>query len=319
MKTGINKPLRMAFPHNNKQAAMLRKINDSKILLLMVLPTILYFVIFHYKPMWGVLIAFKDYSVFNGFAASPWVGFKYFNLFFSNPDAWRLIKNTVLLSLYSLLWGFPAPIIFALILNEVKNIKAKKFVQTVSYMPHFISTVVLAGMVTMFLSPSTGVVNNLLASLGFERIHFLGKASCFRTIYVASSIWQGLGWGSIIYLAAITNIDPQLYESAIIDGANKLKQVLHITLPCIAPTMITLFLLSLGNIMNVGFEKAFLLQSPAIYETADVISTFVYRQGIKGGNFSYATAVGLFNSAVNVIFLVVANMIAKRTSETSLW
>ena len=318
MKTGICEPVKVTS-FSTKKTEIIKKFKDCKILLLMVMPTMVYFIIFHYKPMWGVLIAFKDYSVFNGFSASPWAGFKYFKLFFSNPDAWKLIKNTVLLSFYSILWGFPAPIIFSLVLNEVKNLKAKKIVQTLSYMPHFISTVVLVGMVTMFLSPTTGVLNNFLDFMGFQRVNFLANARYFRTIYVASGIWQGLGWSSIIYLAAISNIDPQLYESSVIDGANKLKQVLHITLPCIAPTMITLFLLNLGNIMNLGFEKVFLLQKPVIYDTADVISTFVYRQGIKQGNFSYATAVGLFNSAINVLFLIGANMIAQRTSETSLW
>jgi len=206
-----------------------------------------------------------------------------------------------------------------LFLNEVRKEKAKKFVQTVSYMPHFISTVVLVSMVTMFLSPSTGLLNNLRDLLGFERIYFMGKSSYFRTIYIISGIWQSLGWSSILYLAAISNIDQQLYEAAVIDGAGKLKQIIYVTIPCIAPTIITLFLLNLGSIMNVGFEKAFLLQNPGIYDTADVIQTFVYRQGIKQGNFSYASAVGLFNSAINVTLLVISNLISKRLSQTSLW
>lgn len=285
----------------------------------MVLPTILYFILFHYLPMWGVLIAFKDYSIFRGFSESPWVGLKYINLFFTNPDAARLIRNTLLLSTYSLLWGFPVPIIFSLMLNEVRNSKAKKLVQTVSYMPHFISTVVLASMVTLFLSPSTGLVNNLLDALGFGRVYFMGQSSWFRTIYIASGIWQNLGWNSILYLTAITNIDQQLYEAAVMDGAGKFKQVIYVTIPSIAPTIITLFLLNLGSIMNVGFEKAYLLQTPAIYDTADVIQTFVYRQGIKNNNFSYASAIGLFNSAVNVVLLVISNTISKKVSKTSLW
>ncbi len=309
-------------PHHRTytwQGAFLKKLKDSKILLLMVLPTLLYFIIFHYLPMWGVLISFKDFSIFKGFSESPWVGLKYFDLFFGNPNAWRLIRNTLLLSAYSILWGFPMPIIFALFLNEVRKEKAKKFVQTVSYMPHFISTVVLVSMVTMFLSPSTGLLNNLRDLLGFERIYFMGKSSYFRTIYIISGIWQSLGWSSILYLAAISNIDQQLYEAAVIDGAGKLKQIIYVTIPCIAPTIITLFLLNLGSIMNVGFEKAFLLQNPGIYDTADVIQTFVYRQGIKQGNFSYASAVGLFNSAINVTLLVISNLISKRLSQTSLW
>lgn len=319
MNTGTARSLRRGSPRIMRQGAFFKKFKDSKILLLMVLPTIAYFVIFHYLPMWGVIIAFKDFSIFKGFLESPWVGSKYFDLFFANPDAWRLIRNTLLLSAYSLLWGFPIPIIFSLMLNEVKNTKAKKLVQTVSYMPHFISTVVIVSMVTMFLSPSTGLLNNFLASLGLERVYFMGKASYFRTIYIASGIWQNLGWNSILYLTAITNIDQQLYESAVIDGAGKFKQILYVTIPCIAPTIITLFLLNLGSVMNVGFEKAYLLQSPAIFETADVIQTFVYRQGIKQGNFSYASAVGLLNSTVNVALLVTSNFISKRVSKTSLW
>lgn len=319
MNTGIEKSLTMSSPSMDRLHASIKKFKKSRILLLMVLPTVVYFVLFHYLPMKGVLIAFKDYSVFKGFPASPWVGLKYFNIFFSNPEALRLIKNTLLLSLYSLLWGFPVPILFALVLNEVRNLKMKKLVQTVSYMPHFISTVVVAGIIMMFLSPTSGVINNLISSLGFERINFMGKASCFRSIYVVSGIWQHAGWDSILYIAAITGIDPQLYESAIMDGASKLKQIIHITLPCIAPTMITIFILNFGSIMNVGFEKVFLLQNPVIYDTADVISTFVYRQGIKSGNYSYGTAVDLFNSVVNLIILVSVNAIAKRTNETSLW
>lgn len=302
-----------------KRNSFIKKFKGCKILLLMVMPTIIYYILFHYLPMWGVLIAFKDFNIFKGFAESPWVGLKYFRLFFSNPDSFRLIRNTIILSLFSLIWGFPVPIIFSLMMNEIRGSKTKKLVQTVSYMPHFISTVVVASMITMILSPSTGLVNNLLDALGFERIYFMGKSSMFRTIYIASGIWQNMGWNSIIYLTAITNVDQQLYESAVIDGAGKFKQIIYITIPCIASTIITLFLLNLGSLMNVGFEKAFLLQSPGIYETSDVIQTFVYRQGIRQGNFSYASAIGFFNSAVNVLFLTVANFVSKRISKTSLW
>ena len=319
METEIPAPVRVGIRRAARRKSFYRRLVDSRILLLMALPTLIYFLVFHYFPMWGVLISFKDYSVFKGFAASPWVGAKYFRLFFANPDSWRLVRNTVLLSVYSLLWGFPIPILFSLLLNEVRSTRGKKFIQTVSYMPHFISTVVLVSMVTMFLSPSTGLLNNLLEALGQQRIYFLGKSSYFRTIYIASGIWQNLGWNSILYLTAIAGIDQQLYESAVIDGAGKLKQMAYVTIPCIAPTIITLFLLNLGSIMNVGFEKAYLMQSPAIYDTADVIQTFVYRQGIKNGNFSYASAVGLFNSAVNIVLLLAANMLSKRLSKVSLW
>lgn len=206
MKTEMSARGRASSPRLMDQNLLIKKFKDSKILLFMALPTLVYYILFHYLPMWGVLIAFKDYSIFKGFAESPWVGTKYITLFFANPDSLRLIKNTLLLSLYSLLWGFPIPIIFSLILNEVRNSKAKKLVQTVSYMPHFISTVVLVSMVTLFLSPSTGVINNMLEALGFERIYFMGQSSWFRTIYIASGIWQNLGWNSILYLTAIVNI-----------------------------------------------------------------------------------------------------------------
>lgn len=302
-----------------KTQLLLKKIKNSRILLLMLLPAVIYYILFQYKPMWGVLIAFKQYSIYKGFEASPWVGLRYFISFFSSPDSFVVIKNTLLLSFYMLVWEFPIPIVFALMLNEVGNLKAKKFVQTVSYMPHFISTVVVCSMLTMFLNPSTGVINNLLDSLGYERIYFLSKDYYFRTIYIASGIWKETGFNSIIYLAAIAGIDLQLYESAKIDGANKWKQIIHITIPCIAPTIVILFILNMGQLMNVGFDKAFLLQMPATYSTSDVISTYVYRSGIKEGNFSYGTAIGLFNSIINIAFLLVSNTLAKHAGETSLW
>ena len=208
--------------------------------------------------------------------------------------------------MYSLLWGFPAPIIFALILNEVRNERGKKFVQTITYMPHFISTVVIVSMLTMFLSPSTGILNKLIASLGFDKVNFMSDAKYFRSIYIASGIWSGIGWGSIIYLAALSNIDPSLYESAMIDGANTLQKIVHINIPCIAPTIITLLILRTGNLMSVGFEKAFLLQGTINFEVSDVIQTYVYRSGIKSGQMSYATAIGLFNSVINILFLLSA-------------
>lgn len=302
-----------------KTQLLLKKIKNSRILLLMLLPAVIYYILFQYKPMWGVLIAFKQYSIYKGFEASPWVGLRYFISFFSSPDSFVVIKNTLLLSFYMLVWEFPIPIMFALMLNEVGNLKAKKFVQTVSYMPHFISTVVVCSMLTMFLNPSTGVINNLLDSLGYERIYFLSKDYYFRTIYIASGIWKETGFNSIIYLAAIAGIDLQLYESAKIDGANKWRQIIHITIPCIAPTIVILFILNMGQLMNVGFDKAFLLQMPATYSTSDVISTYVYRSGIKQGNFSYGTAIGLFNSIINIVFLLVSNTLAKHAGETSLW
>jgi len=303
----------------SKPRGFLKKLKKGKYLFLLVIPAVICMLLFYYLPMWGVLIAFKQYSPFKGFFDSPWVGLKHFRTFFSNPFFYKYFRNTILLSAYSILWGFPAPIIFALILNEVQNIKFKKFVQTVSYMPHFYSTVVVVGLFSMFLSPTSGPINKLLVSMGYQRINFLADAKYFRTIYIASEIWQGLGWSAIIYLAALTNIDPQLYEAAIIDGASRLKQLIYITLPCLAPTIVTMLLLRLGHVMNVGFERAYLLQKPSTYETSDVIQTYIYRTGIESNNFSFASAVGLFNSAVNVIFLVICNKISKYLTETSLW
>lgn len=313
-------PYKMRMVNMNKNSSTLfKKIKAGRYLLIMILPAVIYIIMFKYVPMWGVLIAFKRYSPFLGFFKSSWVGLKNFEAFFSSPNAIRLIRNTFLLSFYSLLWGFPSPIILALIMNEIRNMKIKKFIQTVTYMPHFISTVVLVSMVTMLLSPTTGIINNLIASLGADKINFMSEAKWFRTIYIASGIWQATGWGSIIYMAAISNISPSLYESAVIDGAGKLRQITDITLPGIMPTIITLLLLNVGNILSVGFEKAFLMQQPVIYETADVIQTYVYRQGMISANFGYATAIGLFDALVGIVFVIGANALAKRFGETSLW
>lgn len=303
-----------------KKSSFLKALNRDKYMLLLLLPCMTYFIVFKYLPMYGITLSFRNYNIFKGFTDSPWVGLRYYKMFFvDNPDAFRLIKNTVVLGVYKLLWEFPAPIIFALVLNEVKNKTFKKTVQTISYLPHFISTVVIAGMLIQFLSPRGGIVNNIIGAFGISPISFMTEASMFRTIYIASDIWQGLGWGAIIYLAALGGINPELYEAARIDGANKMRQVFAITLPGIAPTIITVFILNTGKVLEIGFEKVFLLQNAAIMETADIISTYVYRVGIQNGNFSYATAIGLSVSLVSLLFLTVTNFISKRVSETSIW
>jgi putative aldouronate transport system permease protein len=288
-------------------------------LLLLFLPTLIYLIVFKYVPMLGIVVAFKNYNLFRGIWASEWVGLRYFILFFNNPDAYEIIRNTFLLGFYKLIWGFPAPIILALLLNEVRFSLYKRFVQTVSYLPHFISTVVIAGMVTMFLSPTGGLVNQIIGWFGYGPITFLQSAGWFRTVYVASEIWQDIGWGSIIYLAALTTIDPALYEAAEMDGANRWKQTWHVTIPGIAPAIVILLILNIGRILDTGFEKAFLLQNPATYETSDIISTFVYRTGIVQGNFSYGTAVDLFMGIISFIFVYSANTVSRRLGETSLW
>jgi putative aldouronate transport system permease protein len=293
-------------------------LNRDKYLLLLILPIIVYYIIFHYIPMYGVIIAFKNFKPLKGILGSAWVGFDYFLQFFNSAYFYRILKNTVLISLYSLLWGFPVPILFALLLNELREGLFKRAVQTISYLPHFISIVVIAGMITSFTSLS-GIINTLIGLFGIKPINFLSESEWFRTIYVSSGVWQSFGWNSIIYLAAIAGIDPQLYEAAEMDGANRWQKMRHITLPGILPTVIILLILNIGNLMDVGFEKINLLYNPATYETADVISTFVYRQGIQQANYSYSTAIGLFNNVINLILLVIVNRLSRKLTETSLW
>lgn len=296
-----------------------KKAVQSKYLLLMFLPCFLYYLIFKYLPMGGIIISFKDYNLYKGILESKWVGFKYYEMFFRSPDFWILLRNTFLLGLYKLVFGFPAPIILALLLNEVKRAFFKRFVQTVSYLPHFISNVVVAGMVIMFLSPSGGMVNKMIESLGFTPIHFMVNPELFRSIYVTSEIWQHVGWETIIYLAALTSIDPALYEAADIDGASRWNKLWNVTLPGIAPAIIILFILNVGRVLEIGFEKVFLLYNPATYSTADILSTYVYRTGLINGNFSYAAAIDMFTGVICLIFIYSANALSRRMSETSLW
>lgn len=260
-----------------------------------------------------------DYNLFKGLGGSEWVGLKYYHQFFDNRDALVIIKNTVLLGAYKLLFGFPAPIILALLLNELRNAVYKRLVQTISYLPHFLSNVVVASMLLLLLSPSTGWINRIIEWFGFPAISFLQEAEWFRTIYVLSEIWQQVGWGSILYLAAITTIDPQLYEAARMDGAGRWKQTLHVTLPGIAATIVILLILQIGGMLEVGFEKVFLLYNPATYDTADVISTYVYRVGILQGSFSYATAIDLFMGVIGFLLVYTTNKISRRLGENSLW
>ena len=288
------------------------------LLYLMFLPVAVYYLLFAYKPMYGALIAFQDYEPMKGMAGSEWVGLHHFIEFFTNYYFWRILKNTVVISVSSIVFGFPAPIILALLLNEITSSKFKRTVQTVSYIPHFISMVVICGMIKVFTADN-GIIMDLLCFFGVPRQPLLSNASAFVPIYIVSDIWQGIGWGSIIYLAALTNIDQSLYEAATIDGANRWRQTLHVTLPGIAPTIIIMLILRLGSILGVGYEKIILLYSPLTYETADVISSFVYRKGLQEFNWSYSTAVGLFNSVVNFAFLALANTISRRLGDTSLW
>lgn len=305
----------------NKQSFAQRAKKDLKrnrALYLLVIPVLVFYIVFHYKPMYGAIIAFKDYSPGLGVDKSPWVGFDNFIRFFHGPYFWRLIRNTLLLSLYSLLFEFPAPIILALLLNEVKNKKFKSVTQTITYLPHFISMIVVTGMITNFCM-TNGLFNDIIVFFGGERSPLLQNPNLYRTIYVASSIWQEVGWGSIIYLSALSGVDAQLYEAAAIDGAGKWKQLLHVTLPGISPTIITMLILKMGSLMSLGYEKTILLYNASTYETADIISSYIYRVGLLDQDWSYSTAIGLFNSVINCILLVITNRLSKKLSDTSLW
>ncbi|MDR0710250.1 MAG: ABC transporter permease subunit [Spirochaetaceae bacterium] len=278
-----------------------------------------YYLLFKYGPMYGVLIAFKDYKIGLGIDGSPWVGLKHFARLVQSSDFFNILKNTLLLNVYALIFGFPVPVIIAILLNEVRRPFYKRMVQSVLYLPHFMSWVVLGGIFTQMLSPSTGIVNTILRIPGITPIYFLANNFWWPIIFIISGIWQGAGWGSIVYLAAISNIDPELYESARIDGANKLAQIWHITLPCIKSTVSIMLILRMGSMMDVGFEHIYNLQNPVVYAVSDVISTYVYRVGIMGSQYSYPTAIGLFQSVVSMILVVSANKIVRCLGESSLW
>ncbi len=286
---------------------------------IILLPVLLYYFIFAYLPIGGNLMAFQDYSITKGIWGSKWIGLGNFKKFFASYKFWELLRNTVVISVYNLAINFPAPIILALLLNEVRNTRFKKTVQTITYMPHFISSVVICSMVLIFLS-SEGLFNSLLGFFGAETISFMTHAGYFRTIYVLMNLWQSIGWNSIIYIAAIAGIDQELYEAAVIDGAGRWKQMLHVTLPGISGTIVILLIMKIGQILSVGYERILLLYNPTIYETADVISTYVYRRTLlEGGNYGYSTAIGMFNSVINLILLVSANKISRKVSGNGLF
>ena len=298
-----------------------RAIKDARkhvYIYVMAIPMLVYYLLFCYAPMYGAIIAFKDFYPKLGIMGSPWAGMKHFVNFFHNVYFSRLLGNTVILSMLNLIFGFPAPILLAILLNEVRQSWFKRTVQTVSYLPHFISVMVICGMIVDFTS-SQGVINDLLALFGVKRQTMLLNPALFRPIYVISEIWQGMGWGSIVYLAALTAIDPQLYEAARMDGAGKLRQIWHVTLPGIMPTIVVMLILKLGSMMSIGSEKILLLYNSNTYSTADVISTFVYRKGLLEANYSFSTAVGLFNSVINFALVLMANIISRKVNETSLW
>lgn len=291
---------------------------DWQLLVLCALP-VTYYVIFHYLPMYGVQIAFKNYIAAKGIIGSPWVGFEQFKRFFNSYQFWPLIKNTLMLSVSQLVFGFPVPIILAILLNQMRHQRFKGFVQTVTYCPHFISIIVMTGMLYIFLSPRNGLVNLAIKALGKETVFFLGDPQWFRPIFILSGIWQNAGWNAIIYIAALAAISPDLYEAAQIDGANKFQVVRHIDIPGILPTAIMMFILEIGKIMNIGFQKAYLMQNGLNISASEIIPTYIYKIGLINAQFSYSAAIGLFNNVINIILLVSVNKIAQRTSEHSLW
>ncbi|MFD0961090.1 ABC transporter permease [Paenibacillus chungangensis] len=298
------------------------RIKRHKLYFLLILPGMLYFIIFQYGPMYGIIIAFKDISPFDGLSgifSAEWVGLKHFEAFINSYYFWNIIGNTLTISAYKLLFGFPAPIILALLINEIKNKYFKNTIQTISYLPHFISMVVLAGLVTVLLTTDGGFINGLMQRLGMEPIMFLGDTKFFRTVLVASGIWKEVGWSSIIYIAAIAGVDPQLYEAAKVDGAGRFRQMWNITLPSISFIVVILFILQIGHILDAGFEQIFLLYSPPVYEVADIIDTYVYRKGLLDLQYSFAAAVGVFKAVIALILVIGANRLAKKLGHEGIW
>ena len=307
----------------NKKEKFLNKIKkiirrDWQLYLLCI-PALIYVFIFCYGPMYGVQIAFRDYTAKGGITGSNWVGLKHFARFVGGPNFVKLLKNTITLGVYNLLAGFPIPIFVALLMNQCRSMKFRKVVQTVLYAPHFISMVVLVGMIELIFSPSSGVVNHALNAMGMESVYFMGRSDLFQDMYVWSGIWQNTGWGTIIYMAALTSINPELYEAAKVDGATKYNMIWYIDIPSIKPTVITLLIMNLGKFMSTGFQKAFLMQNALNAEVSEIIATYVYKVGLQGAQFSYSTAISLFDTVINIILILTANKISKKVTEVGLF
>ncbi|MDE6924199.1 MAG: ABC transporter permease subunit [Acetatifactor sp.] len=317
-KDKVSAPAKAQVRRKTDWARTWKIIRKNKAVYFMLLPVILYYVLFHYKPMYGVIIAFMDYNPRRGIDFNDWVGLQHFKDFFTGYYFGRLLANTLKLSFATLLIGFPIPIILALLINELRSKKFSKIVQSITYMPHFVSMVVLCAMVRQFVG-GNGFITAFMSLFGYEGGNLLANGKYWIPIYVVSNIWQGAGWGSIVYLAALTSIDSQLYDAAKVDGANRWKQTIHVTIPSILPTIIIMLIMRVGQIMGIGYEKTLLLYNEGIYDVADIISTYVYRMGLLNRQFSFSTAVGLFNSVVNFALVIIANQISKKTTETSLW
>lgn len=310
--------MRIEAQSEKKGRRLWKRVMMYKHIYIILLPAIIFYLVFCYAPMGGLVIAFEKFSITKGILGSQWVGLKNFKTFLTDVHFFRLLRNTLMINFWELLFGFPAPIIFALLLNEVRCMRFKKAVQTITYMPHFLSVVVVAGLVLTFVS-SGGLINSIIEMFGGERIAFMTEPKYFYRIYVISDIWQQLGWNSIIYIAALASVDQELYEAATIDGAGRWQQLLHVTIPGIMGTIMILLIMRIGRMLTIGYDKILLLYNDSILETADVISTYVYRRGLLDGDYSYSAAVGMFNSVINFIFLVTANKISKKATGSSLW
>lgn len=296
-----------------------KRYGKHKILILMFLPGFLYYLVFQYLPMYGLVISFQDFRILDGIAGSPWVGLRNFEDAFSSSEFWEVFRNTLVISFFKLLIAFPAPLALALLLNEVRLMIFKRIVQTVTYLPHFLSWVVLAGVVIAFLSPSTGPVNMVLQALGFQPIYFVGNKNWFVGVLVSSSVWKEIGWGTIVYLAALSSVNPELYEAAKIDGAGRWRQTWNVTLPAISPVVTIMFIFAVGAIVNDDFDQIYNLYNPAVYSVADVLSTYIYRMGLENMLYSYTTAIGLFKNLIAFGLVMLTNVLARRNNEYGLW
>ena len=314
-----NKAAAAVLPRRPRVGRFLKNLRKYWQYYILLLPALAYFLIFCYGPMYGAQIAFRNFNARDGITGSAWVGFAHFERFFRSPYFGSLLRNTFVISIYGLLAGFPLPILLALSLNELKGTKVKKLAQTVTYAPYFISTVVMCGMLIAFLNPNTGIINKLIAALGGEPVPFLSEAALFPSIYVWSGVWQGTGWGSVIYFAALSGVDPQLLEAATLDGATRWQKIWYVNLPALMPTIVIMLIMNCGSLLSVGYEKVFLLQNALNLETSEVISTYVYKTGLVSAQYSFSTAIGLFNSVVNLILLVTVNAVSRRIGENSLW
>ncbi len=319
MSDQVGHKVRTSYEQPSRGTKIVEHLKREWQLYVMLLPMIVWLLLFLYKPMYGLQIAFKDYSIFKGVANSPWVGFEHFETLFGNDQFIRALRNTVIISFWTLVIGFPVPILLALMFNEIINHTFKKWSQTIVYLPHFISSVIIAGIVITAFSPSAGIVNTVLGWFGVEPIYFLIKSEWFRPIFVGTGIWQEAGFQSIVYLAAIAGVSPTLYESAVVDGASRWQMMWKITVPSILPTIIIMLIIRIGNILEVSFEMIILLYQPATFETADVVNTFIYRQGIQAGQYDFAAAAGLFNAVIAFVLVISANALSRRYSNTSLW